>query len=44
MIAAEVANMGKHWHSVLKEVQTKTTGQGSKPKFEVGPAFGQALN
>lgn len=42
--AAEVANVGKHWHLVPKKVQIKTTGQGSKPKFEVAPAFGQALS
>lgn len=42
--AAEVANMGKHQHLVSKEVQIEPTGQGFKPEFEVGPAFGQALN
>lgn len=44
MTAAELANMGKHQHSVSEEVQSKAVGEGSKPKFEVGPAFGQAMN
>lgn len=44
MTAAELANMGKHQHLLSTEVQTKTAGEGSKPKFEIGPAFGQATN